>query len=222
MATEQSSTTAKLTAKSQKPLTRKTPISQKQDIHFDSANLDKPAQACCNINLFQPCHFAAMPTASHPTQTMQLLNLRERPDAIALIANWHFAEWHALFPERTLADFAAELTQCLSPELLPQSWLLVDENQQICGTASLLLQDMTTNQHLSPWLANIYIAPAARGRGLGQWLVQAVMAQAKTLGLQQLYLFTEDQSAFYQKLGWQHHHKEQYEGHWVYVMQHQL
>ena len=163
-----------------------------------------------------------MPTAANPTQTMQLLNLRERPDAIALIANWHFTEWHALFPTRTQEDFAAELTQCLSPELLPQSWLLLDADQQICGTASLLLQDMTTNQHLSPWLANIYITPAVRGRGLGQWLVQAVMAQAKSLGLQQLYLFTEDQSDFYQKFGWQHHHQEQYEGHWVYVMQCQL
>ncbi|MDT9702904.1 GNAT family N-acetyltransferase, partial [Streptomyces sp. P17] len=62
--------------------------------------------------------------------------------------------------------------------------------QQVVGTASILLQDMQTNRDLSPWLANIYLAPAARGKGLGKWLVLQVMQQAQQLGLTKLYLFT--------------------------------
>ncbi len=57
---------------------------------------------------------------------MQLINLRQRPAAIALIAPWHFTEWGALFPDRSLADFAAELALCLSNDVLPQTWLLQD------------------------------------------------------------------------------------------------
>ncbi len=45
------------------------------------------------------------------------------------------------------------------------------------------------------------------------------MQQAAQLQIQTLYLFTEDQQAFYQRLGWQFHHTELYEGHWVSVMQ---
>lgn len=154
---------------------------------------------------------------------LQLCNLRQQPSAIPLIAGWHFAQWHNLFPHKTQQDFADDLRQCLADDAaLPESWLLLDETQQICGTASLLLHDMTTNQALSPWLANIYITPACRGRGLGQQLVLAVMAQARAMGVPRLYLFTEDQQAFYQKLGWQVLHREFYEGHWVVVMQCEL
>lgn len=150
---------------------------------------------------------------------MQLINLHQRPAAIALIAPWHFAEWGALFPERTLADFAAELALCLSTDALPQTWLLQDAAGEIVGTGSLLLQDMATNQQLSPWLANIYLVPEVRGQGLGRALVQQLMQQAAARQIHTLYLFTEDQQAFYQQLGWQLHHTELYEGHWVSVMQ---
>ena len=150
---------------------------------------------------------------------MQLINLRQRPAAIDLIAPWHFAEWGSLFPGRSLADFAAELALCLSEQHLPTTWLLLDDAGDVVGTGSLLLQDMTTNQELSPWLANIYLLPAARGQGLGKWLVQQLMLQAVQLEIPKLYLFTEDQQPFYQRLGWQLHHTEYYEGHWVSVMQ---
>jgi N-acetylglutamate synthase-like GNAT family acetyltransferase len=150
---------------------------------------------------------------------MQLINLRQRPAAIDLIAPWHFAEWRALFPGRTLADFAAELALCLSEQHLPTTWLLLDDAGDVVGTGSLLLQDMTTNQELSPWLANIYLLPEVRGQGLGTWLVQQLMLQAVQLEIPKLYLFTEDQQPFYQRLGWQLHHTEYYEGHWVSVMQ---
>jgi len=150
---------------------------------------------------------------------MQLINLRQRPAAIELIAPWHYAEWGALFPGRSLADFAAELALSLAPAAVPQTWLVQNAAGEIVGTGSLLLQDMATNQQLSPWLANIYLVPEVRGQGLGRALVQQLMQQAAQLQIQTLYLFTEDQQAFYQRLGWQLHHTELYEGHWVSVMQ---
>lgn len=150
---------------------------------------------------------------------MQLTNLKNHPDAIPQIAQWHFDEWHALFPERTLADFAAELAESLQSDNIPQTWLLLDEQQNVCGTGSLLLRDMNTNHQLSPWLANIFLRPENRGQGLGRNLVQQLMLEAQRRGVSVLYLFTEDQQSFYEKLGWQLHHRELYEGEWVSVMQ---
>lgn len=150
---------------------------------------------------------------------MRFINLREQPQAIATVAPWHYAEWHALFPEKSQTDFAEDLALSLRGDAIPQTWLLLDENGAIVGTGSLLLQDMAINQHLSPWLANIYVHPTQRGRGLGKQIVQHVMAQAVALGVQTLYLFTEDQQAFYEKLGWQLIEQQAYEGEMVSVMQ---
>ena len=150
---------------------------------------------------------------------MQLTNLKNHPQAIPLIAQWHFDEWQALFPEKTLADFAAELAESLQSDDIPQTWLLLDAEHNVCGTGSLLLRDMKTNQQLSPWLANIFLRPESRGQGLGRFLVQQLMLEAQRRGVPVLYLFTEDQQSFYEKLGWQLHHRELYEGEWVSVMQ---
>ncbi len=153
---------------------------------------------------------------------MQLLNLLERPDFIPTIAQWHFAEWHALFPHKSVEDFAADLRESLQQDAIPQTWLLLDEQGEAAGTASLLLSDMTTNQDLSPWLANIYIHPLQRGKGLGKKVVLHVMNEARQRGLTTIYLFTEDQQAFYEKLGWELHHREFYENYWVAVMQYEF
>lgn len=143
--------------------------------------------------------------------------LKHCPEHIPSIAMWHFQEWGALFPEKSEADFASDLATTLNDSSLPLSWVLLLE-QQVVGTASILLQDMQTNRDLSPWLANIYLAPAARGKGLGKWLVLQVMQQAQQLGLTKLYLFTVDKPEFYQQLGWQPLKQELYEGKLVTIM----
>ena len=153
---------------------------------------------------------------------MQLLNLLECSHFIPTIAQWHFTEWHALFPHKSVEDFAADLRESLQQDGLPQTWVLLDAHGEAAGTASLLLSDMTTNQELSPWLANIYIHPLQRGKGLGKQVVLHVMAEARQHGISKLYLFTEDQQAFYEKLGWELHHREFYEHHWVAVMQYEF
>lgn len=150
---------------------------------------------------------------------MQLLNLQQRPDLIPTLAQWHFAEWHALFPHKSEEDFAADLRESLASDKIPQTWVLLDAQGEPAGTASLLKSDMTTNLALSPWLANIYIHPLQRGKGLGKQVVLQVMAEAQQRAITKLYLFTEDQQAFYEKLGWELHHREFYENHWVAVMQ---
>ena len=147
----------------------------------------------------------------------KLILLKQQPELIPMLAHWHYLEWGALFPEKNAADFAADLAASLNEQQLPISWVLM-YNQQVVGTASLLVHDMQTNRELSPWLANIYLLPEARGKGLGKWLVQQVMAEAGKLGIKHLYLFTEDQAAFYQRLGWQVLKQELYQGKAVTIM----
>lgn len=128
--------------------------------------------------------------------------LRAHPRHLDTLAAWHFAEWHSLYPEHSLEDFTRDLQASMGDDFIPGTWVLLDA-EQLIGSASILHQDMSTNTDLSPWLANVYIAEQYRGRGLGQQVVKALMDQARNAGLHRLYLFTEDQVAFYHKLGWQ-------------------
>ena len=62
---------------------------------------------------------------------------------------------------------------------------------------------MSTHPDLAPWLAGLYVAPDARGRGVGSALVQYVVRQAAAMGAGRLYLYTASARGFYERLSWQ-------------------
>lgn len=146
---------------------------------------------------------------------VELLNLHQ--DELPKLANWHYQEWHNLYPEKTADDFALDLQESLQQGFVPSTWVLVD-NGKVVGSTSLLKQDMSANSDLTPWIANVFIEPGHRGRGLGKVIIKEVMRQAKLNDLSRLYLFTEDQMAFYQNLGWQIIRQHDYNGAEVSVM----
>lgn len=51
------------------------------------------------------------------------------------------------------------------------------------------------------WLADVFVDPAARGRGVGVRLVEGVMADIEPLGLKRTALFTGDAHGLYAKFG---------------------
>ena len=86
------------------------------------------------------------------------------------------------------------------------------------GTASLTPDDLETRPDLTPWLASVFVLAEYRRAGVGAALVEAVVAHARKLGVETLYLFTEDRADFYERLGWSQIGSEVYRGHPVIVM----
>ena len=148
---------------------------------------------------------------------MRVENLIEHPEAVDPLARWHYGEWAHLYPEQSLQDFADDLRRSLRGAPVPATWVLVDE-EGIWGSASVIEQDMTTNQHLGPWLASVYVHPDKRGKGLGGKLIAAVMEACRQNGLAELFLFTPGQEYFYRTLGWTTLKREQYQGETVSIM----
>ncbi len=140
---------------------------------------------------------------------MKVEKLNKYQQYLNEIAAWHYNEWHSLYPGSTINDFIRDLQDSLSEDTVPDTWVLIDE-QEVIGSASILKQDMTTNTSLSPWLANVFVKPEHRGKGFGKFIITAVMNEAKKKGLSVLYLFTENQSQFYKKLGWEIIKQEKY------------
>lgn len=149
---------------------------------------------------------------------MHIINLREKPEAIPRITQWHHAEWSYLNPTLDLATREKRMQLYLVKDLIPSTWLAVEDDGTVLGSAAIVDSDMDSRPELGPWLASVYVEPTQRGRGLGKQLVQHVMEQARAGDIQTLYLYTPGQAAFYDKLGWVRHEVLNHHGTEVAIM----
>ncbi|MET7398718.1 GNAT family N-acetyltransferase [Dactylosporangium sp. NPDC005572] len=53
------------------------------------------------------------------------------------------------------------------------------------------------------WICDVYVDPAHRGRGLGGWLVDAIVADLSAQGLQRFLLATRDAHEVYRRSGFE-------------------
>jgi len=71
------------------------------------------------------------------------------------------------------------------------------------GTIGLWRCDLISRQDLFPWLAALYVAPAARGQGLAGKLQRHVIDYARRAGFRELYLYSACRD-FYERFGWRY------------------
>jgi N-acetylglutamate synthase-like GNAT family acetyltransferase len=144
-------------------------------------------------------------------------DLRQIPDTLLQLAQWHQSEWSQLNPGETLEQRIDRMQDYLNKDFIPSTFVAIDHT--VLGSAAIVKNDMATRKKLSPWLASVYVSPDRRGRGIGRKLVQHVMSCAKNRAYDKLYLFTADQQKFYESLGWQTFDIEHYHGQQVSLMQ---
>ena len=77
------------------------------------------------------------------------------------------------------------------------------EGEQLLGTIGLWRCDLISRQDLFPWLAALYVAPAARGQGLAGKLQRHVIDYARRAGFRELYLYSACRD-FYERFGWRY------------------
>jgi GNAT superfamily N-acetyltransferase len=121
--------------------------------------------------------------------------------AAALHATWWAAEGWTLEATR---DFLAAATGPGAP-----CCVVAERHGEWLGTATLDSDDLSVRPDLAPWLASVWVRPAARGQGVGAALVRHVEALARAQGHQRLWLYTPDRAVFYERLGWRREGVEQ-------------
>jgi GNAT superfamily N-acetyltransferase len=122
-----------------------------------------------------------------------------RPDLARIVANWLVAEFGypgGRTPEQVVA-------RILAPPNGPEETFVLFEQDKPVGTASLSHDDLASRSDLTPWLAGVFVEPAARGRGYASALVRRVEAFAATAGVPTLWLYTWTAAPLYARLGWQ-------------------
>jgi GNAT superfamily N-acetyltransferase len=148
--------------------------------------------------------------------TLRIEPLAAHPDAIPVVAQWCFGEWGALYPGETLEDWRRAIARDAAGDGIPTVLVALDARAPV-GTASLVAHDIDDDPR-GPWLASVFVAPAARGRGVASALVGAVEGRAAGLGVARLHLFTTSKMPLYAGLGWRTIERRDYRGKRIEIM----
>ncbi|MFZ9629047.1 MAG: GNAT family N-acetyltransferase [Ilumatobacteraceae bacterium] len=126
-----------------------------------------------------------------------------------VLASWHYDEWGHLYPPDvwSLATAEREFEVMSRPDSTDRTWVAFDGGSRdvtaVLGSVSLLAtDDLADFEHLTPWLASMYVVPPARGRGVATALMEAALHAARADGHDVVYLFTSGQEQFWADRGW--------------------
>nr|WP_225444622.1 GNAT family N-acetyltransferase [Pseudomarimonas arenosa] len=149
--------------------------------------------------------------------------MSQRPAWVDRLADWHYAEWGALYgPDWSRQAAHDELVEHAQRQHWPNT-LIADQAGDLLGSVSLVEKDAPSLDHFgSSWLASLYVRPSARGRGVAKQLVQSLCRFAADEGLSRLWLFTPFHRDYYQRLGWNSVTQAEVYGQTVDVMSLQL
>ena len=132
---------------------------------------------------------------------IQISYLIDHPEYIPQLGQWLFEQWGSILGEETPAARIEKLKRHLNRDTLPIAWV-AHANGQVLGTAALRVHDLEDRQDLTPWLGGVLVGTQFRCRGIGEALCAAVEGEARSRGIETLYLFTLDLEAWYSRLGW--------------------
>ncbi|MDQ0468269.1 GNAT family N-acetyltransferase [Labrys wisconsinensis] len=132
---------------------------------------------------------------------MTISDLRRRPDFLGTVAD---RIWRGFWSEHghPLEQIAVLTRHSLGRDPLPFC-LVAHEDGQFLGTVSVVLSEEAARPDYSPWVAALWVDPAARCRGIGGALVAEAVLRTAALGIPRLYLACRpDLRAFYEQRGW--------------------
>ena len=110
---------------------------------------------------------------------------RSRLDLEAVLAMLHASHWGASVTRRIL-ERAVENSVCVAVYREAEQWAF-----------ARAVTDLATYAYLT----DVIVAEAARGRGIGSWMIEALLAHPDLQGLRRVTLLTRDAQRLYEKLG---------------------
>src|SRR5207237_9312603 len=131
---------------------------------------------------------------------VQISYLIEHPEYIPQLAQWLFDQWDSPLGEKTPDARIKKLKTHMNRDKLPIAWV-AHANGQLLGTAALRVHDIEGREDLTPWLGGVFVGTQFRRQGIGAVLCATVEHEARSRGIQTLYLFTLDTQACYSHLG---------------------
>jgi GNAT superfamily N-acetyltransferase len=148
---------------------------------------------------------------------VRIESIADHPELVETVAHWQWGEWGHLDPADSLAARIAGIGAQAAGGQIPTTYVALEGDLPL-GSASLVVDDLPTHPEFTPWLASVYVTPAARGRGVASALVRRVVEHVAAMGVTRLHLYTENARGLYEKLGWHAIATDHFEGSPVTIM----
>lgn len=150
---------------------------------------------------------------------MKLEYLADHRELLPIIGQWYFEEWGYLSEGKTLEQDIQRLHIYLNKDKVPLM-LLAIEDGTLLGAAQLKFREMSIYPEKEHWVGGVYVAEAHRGKGIARQILSELIAIAKSLGVETLYLQTENLGGgLYRRMGWTPIEQVNYRGIDVLVME---
>lgn len=108
-------------------------------------------------------------------------------------------DWRDFYAHALVGDYQRWNPEGTSQELI---FLALDSERLIGAIALVDFDDLEEFRYLKPWVAAFVIDPALRGKGFGTAILKLFESEVSELGVEKLYLWSEDQGPFYEKRGY--------------------
>jgi GNAT superfamily N-acetyltransferase len=140
---------------------------------------------------------------------ISLLPMSHSPQDAPIALSWALELWGDRYPNYSRLDWANFYAQSTHSD--SETWegkgqelvFLARRGEELVGTISIVdFDDLEEFRHLKPWIAAFIVNPKLRGEGIGAEILNILEEKAASFGIETLYLWTEDKSAFYSKRGY--------------------
>jgi GNAT superfamily N-acetyltransferase len=138
-----------------------------------------------------------------------------------LVANWLYKQWGKTNPALTLEGTHQAVMGRLQRDKLPLC-LVAFLSERPVGTASLRIREVEIRPQFQSWLGNLYVVPEKRSQGIGVCLIERAVAEARRVGIRELYLYTRGEGSLYASLGWKIIEALTYRGRQATIMKYEL
>lgn len=133
----------------------------------------------------------------------EAIPLSQVPALKATVAAWLEAEWPGWYGAQGPGDLHADVEAfARSASVLPVGLVVFQAGEPV-GFGALKAASIPTHCHLSPWAATGFVVPHCRGRGIGAFLLRAIVAHARAMGHADVYCGTSTAVSLLQRSGWQ-------------------
>jgi len=139
--------------------------------------------------------------------------LADHPEAISILKKLFESEWEPYYGASGPGDAETDLRKSANRTELPIAVVaMIDGN--VCGTAALKMESVTTYPDYYPWLAGLLVAPEYRRQGIGEQLIIKIEELAKKLNYKEIYVGTGEKSGMSEvtldKRNWEFIDKSEY------------
>ena len=132
---------------------------------------------------------------------MEIIRLESADDPLfEAVYDWNY-RWWGVRDGVSPAEVRCTLEHSLNRDRLPQTFVAAERGRALGMYQLSMIDDLYCRPDLYPWLIDVYVAEAFRGRGVGRALLETVPENARKAGLTELYLYTTH-AGLYEKFGW--------------------